>query len=53
MKTFRDFADTSVGSWLIMGIAVMAFFIIAHTLAAALLPQSGPGGAIRAAVLSA
>lgn len=48
---FENFGD-NFKSWVVMGIAVMAFFIAAHMLVA-MLPQNGPAGAIRAAVLSA
>jgi hypothetical protein len=48
---FENFGD-NFKSWVIMGIAVMAFFIAAHMLVS-MFPQSGPLGAVRAGVLSA
>lgn len=51
MSLFDNFGD-NFKSWVIMGVAVMAFIIAAHMLVS-LLPQSGPAGAVRAAVLSA
>lgn len=53
MKVFQEFADHPFGSWVINGLAVMAFFIAIKLIVAAALPQNGPGGAVRAGVMSA
>lgn len=51
-KAFGEFADSSPGSWAIMGVAVMAFFILAKV-AVSRMPDSGPLGAVKSVVLFA
>lgn len=51
MKTFDAFADTRLGSWVVMGISVVAFILVLK-IAVSRLPQVGIPGAIQAAVLS-
>jgi hypothetical protein len=53
MKVFKEFADHPFGSWVINGLAVMAFFIAFKMIVAAALPQNGAPGAVRAGVMSA
>lgn len=50
MKTFKTFAEHPFGSWVINGLAVVAFIIVLKMLSMGVLPDSGPGGAIKAAI---
>lgn len=50
MKTFRAFADHWFGSWVINGLAVVAFILALKLLASQFLPQEGTPGAIRAGI---
>lgn len=51
-KFFDEFADHQFGRWVINGLSVMAFFIVAHLLVARL-RDSGLLGALKAVVMSA
>jgi hypothetical protein len=48
-KFFGEFADSGPGSWIINGVAVVAFIIVAKVLVSRL-PDSGPLGAVKAGV---
>lgn len=50
MKTFRAFAEHPFGSWIVNGLAVVAFILVLKLLASQFLPQDGPSGAIRAGI---
>lgn len=49
MKFFESFADHPFGSWVVNGLAVVAF-IIALKLLSSRLPENGIPGAIKAGV---
>jgi hypothetical protein len=49
MKIFDQFASHAFGSWVINGLAVVAFILLLKVLANSL-PDSGPLGAGKAAV---
>lgn len=51
MSSFRAFADHPFGSWVINGIAVVAFILVVKILASRL-PEDGVPGAIRGAIQS-
>lgn len=48
-KFFNEFADSGVGSWVINGIAVVAFIIVLKILVSRL-KDTGPLGAVKATV---
>ncbi len=49
MKFFDAFAEHPFGGWVINGVAVLAFIIVVKIIATRL-PDSGPGGAVKAGV---
>lgn len=49
MKLFESFADHPFGSWVVNGLAVVAF-IVALKVLSSRLPDSGPLGAVKAGV---
>jgi hypothetical protein len=49
MKTFDSFADSRIGSWVVQGLAVVAF-IVALKLLSSRLPEDGPLGAVKAGI---
>ncbi len=51
-KFLEEFADHPFGRWTVNGLSVMAFFIVAHLLAARL-RDSGVLGAFKALIMSA
>lgn len=51
MKFFQEFADHPFGSWVVNGLAVVAFIIVAKILVSRL-QDSGFLGAVKAAVMS-
>lgn len=51
MKTFDQFADSRLGSWVVNGLAVVAFILVLKLLVSRL-PEDGPFGAIKAGVAS-
>lgn len=52
MKAFRDFAGSAFGSWIVNGLAVVAFILVLKLLAAQFLKDAGVQGAIRAGIAS-
>ena len=48
-KFFGEFADSGVGSWVINGLAVIAFIVMLKVLVSRL-PESGFPGAVKATV---
>jgi hypothetical protein len=51
MKGFRAFADHPFGSWVVNGLAVVAFILVLKILGSRL-PESGVPGAVRGAIQS-
>ncbi len=49
MKVFKQFAEHPFGSWVVNGLAVVAFIIVLKMLAMRL-PDQGPSGAVKAAI---
>lgn len=52
MKFFREFADSTVGSWIINGLAVVAFILLLKLLAGQFLKDNGVQGAAKATIAS-
>jgi hypothetical protein len=50
MKTFRAFAEHPFGSWIVNGLAVVAFILVLKLLVSQFMPDTGVPGAIRAGV---
>lgn len=50
MKTFRSFAESAFGSWVVNGLAVVAFILVLKLLASQFLKDSGPLGAVKAGI---
>lgn len=50
MKTFRAFSEHWLGSWVINGLAVIAFILVLKLLASQFLPDAGVPGAIKAGI---
>lgn len=51
MKGFQAFADHPFGSWIVNGLAVVAFILVLKILASRL-PEDGIPGAVRAGIQS-
>jgi hypothetical protein len=51
MKFFQSFADHPFGSWVVNGLAVVAFILVLKVLVSRL-SDDGPVGAVKAGVLS-
>ena len=49
MKFFNEFADSGAGSWIINGMGVIAFIVLAKV-AVSKMPDSGFLGAVKAGV---
>ena len=47
---FRKFADSTIGSWTINGLSVVAFILVLKLVVAQVKQDSGPVGAVKAAV---
>lgn len=47
---FRKFADNPFGSWVINGLAVVAFILVLKLLASQFLKDNGPMGAVKAGI---
>ena len=47
---FRKFADSTLGSWAINGLAVVAFILVIKLVASQVKQDTGPVGAIKAAI---
>lgn len=47
---FQKFADSTIGSWVINGLAVVAFILVLKLLASQFLKDSGPMGAVKAGI---
>ena len=47
---FRKFADSTLGSWTINGLAVVAFILVLKLAASQIKQDSGPVGAIKAGI---
>lgn len=50
MKLFQSFADHPLGSWIINGIAVVAFILLLKLAVSQFLKDQGVQGAVKAAV---
>ena len=47
---FRKFADSTLGSWAINGLAVVAFILVLKLLVSQIKQDTGPVGAIKAGI---